>query len=83
MLTPVNVPYPIHASGHPAEDELKARYRWVRPRVAIPVPGEAIHLEANAAIARAIPGIRREVAHIGRLGRENGALVRLASRPQD
>lgn len=53
VLTPDNAPYPIHASGHPAQDEIKAMYRWVRPRVAIPVHGEAMHLEANAGIAQA------------------------------
>lgn len=99
VLTPDNVPYPIHASGHPAEEELKDMYQWVRPRIAIPVHGEEMHLNANAAVARAcdvpatllgrdgdlytiapVPGIRRQVAHTGRVGWEKGALVPIAAR---
>jgi ribonuclease J len=45
---------PIHASGHPAQEELADMYRWVKPRVAIPVHGEAAHMQANAELARAI-----------------------------
>jgi len=43
---------PIHASGHPARDELRDMYRWVRPELAIPVHGEDAHMAANAALAR-------------------------------
>lgn len=43
---------PIHASGHPAKEELKAMYSWVKPDCAIPVHGEIQHLTANAKIAR-------------------------------
>lgn len=42
---------PVHASGHPYRDELKQMYRWVRPRIAIPVHGEAMQMEKNAALA--------------------------------
>jgi ribonuclease J len=44
---------PIHASGHPCADEVAELYRWVQPTIAIPVHGEAEHLHANAAIAKA------------------------------
>lgn len=43
--------HPIHASGHPCEDELKQLYSWVQPRIAIPVHGEPEHIERNAQIA--------------------------------
>ena len=43
---------PIHASGHPASDELKAMYNWVKPACAIPVHGELHHLKANAGVAK-------------------------------
>ena len=43
---------PLHASGHPCADELKSMYQWVKPRLAIPVHGEARHMEANATIAQ-------------------------------
>lgn len=45
-------PKPIHASGHPCQDELKLMYEWVKPQLAIPTHGEPKHLLANAEIAR-------------------------------
>jgi ribonuclease J len=42
----------VHVSGHPARDELVRMYQMVRPRVAIPVHGEARHLVAHAHLAR-------------------------------
>jgi ribonuclease J len=62
----------VHVSGHPARDELIRMYQMIRPRVAIPVHGEARHLMANANIAGEcqVP----EVLVI-----ENGDLVRLGS----
>jgi ribonuclease J len=41
----------VHVSGHPAQDELTAMYRAVRPRIAVPVHGETRHLLAQARIA--------------------------------
>jgi ribonuclease J len=41
----------IHVSGHPAQDELRRMYQMVRPRIAIPVHGEALHMRAHAALA--------------------------------
>ncbi len=52
VITDDNSPVAIHASGHPAEDELKSMYDWVQPRLAIPVHGELHHLKANAGIAK-------------------------------
>lgn len=43
---------PIHASGHPHQDELRAMYNWVQPALAIPVHGEAVHMEHNAKMAK-------------------------------
>jgi ribonuclease J len=42
---------PIHASGHPCQEELKLMYQWVQPQIAIPTHGEQTHLLANADIA--------------------------------
>ncbi|PCJ32898.1 MAG: MBL fold metallo-hydrolase [Gammaproteobacteria bacterium] len=50
----------IHASGHPASDELKAMYSWVKPKCAIPVHGELHHLKANAGIAKS-QGVSRQL----------------------
>lgn len=43
---------PIHASGHPCQDELKQMYEWVRPQIAVPTHGEIAHMVANAEMAR-------------------------------
>lgn len=42
----------VHVSGHPNRDELKYMYEIVRPQVAIPVHGEAIHLQAHVDLAQ-------------------------------
>jgi ribonuclease J len=41
----------IHVSGHPAKDELRRMYQFIRPRIAIPVHGETIHKRTHAALA--------------------------------
>lgn len=53
-----NVEELIHASGHPAADELLTLYEWVQPETLIPVHGEPVHMQANAALAKkaGIPG---------------------------
>lgn len=58
---------PIHASGHPAEEELKMMYQWVRPQLAIPVHGEAAHMQANATIAKATGVLQQCVGQNGDL----------------
>ncbi|HTT78041.1 MAG TPA: ribonuclease J [Stellaceae bacterium] len=60
----------VHVSGHPCRDELVRMYQMVRPRVAIPVHGEARHLRSHAALARQCQVPDALVV-------ENGALVRL------
>lgn len=42
----------VHVSGHPCRDELEQLYRWVRPRILVPVHGEARHLHEHALFAR-------------------------------
>ncbi|MBV9827492.1 MAG: ribonuclease J [Alphaproteobacteria bacterium] len=41
----------VHVSGHPARDELVRMYQMIRPRIAVPVHGEARHLAAHADLA--------------------------------
>jgi ribonuclease J len=43
----------VHVSGHPRRDELKMMYEWIRPKIAIPAHGEALHLAEHATFARA------------------------------
>ncbi len=61
----------IHVSGHPCRDELKAMYEWARPHIAIPVHGEARHLEEHADLAVRL-GVEEALAP------RNGDLIRLA-----
>jgi len=64
----------VHVSGHPARDELSRMYQWVRPRIAIPVHGEARHLAEHAKLARECQVPEAVVS-------ENGSIVRLAPGP--
>jgi ribonuclease J len=66
----------VHVSGHPARDELVQMYQWTRPKIAIPVHGEARHMAAHGALARdcQVP----EVVIV-----TNGKLVRLAPGPAE
>ena len=66
--------HPVHVSGHPARDELKRMYGWVRPRISVPVHGEARHIREHARYARALQVPEAIVV-------ENGAVVRLAPDP--
>jgi ribonuclease J len=61
----------VHVSGHPRRAELEDMLSWVRPRIALPVHGEALHLAEHAALARkaGIPSV---------VTCRNGDLVRLA-----
>ncbi|MBI2236733.1 MAG: ribonuclease J [Magnetospirillum sp.] len=43
----------VHVSGHPARDEMETMYQLVRPKVAIPVHGEARHIQEHARLALA------------------------------
>jgi ribonuclease J len=61
----------IHVSGHPCRDELKAMYGWARPKISIPVHGEARHLEEHADLAYVL-GVEEALAP------RNGDLIRLA-----
>jgi ribonuclease J len=65
---------PIHASGHPAQDELRQMYSWVKPQIVIPVHGEPVHMAANAKLAKSA-GVTRQM-----LG-ANGDLFMLAPQP--
>lgn len=62
---------PIHVSGHPARDELRQMYQWVRPEISVPVHGERRHIVEHAAYAKSL--------QIGQaLTPRNGDLIRLA-----
>jgi ribonuclease J len=65
----------IHVSGHPARDELRQMYKWIRPQAAIPVHGEMRHLTAHAELAK-----EQGVKHVKVI--QNGSLVQLNPSPE-
>lgn len=60
---------PIHVSGHPAQDDLRRLYRWIRPSSVIPVHGTPRHLRANADIAASCGVPTTHIPHNGELCR--------------
>jgi ribonuclease J len=64
----------VHVTGHPRRDELRQLYAWTRPKIVIPMHGEARHLKAHAALARDAGVAEVQVAY-------NGEMVRLAPGP--
>ncbi len=38
----------VHVSGHPRREEMRRMYEWIRPKIAIPAHGEALHLTMHA-----------------------------------
>lgn len=59
----------VHCSGHPRRGEVAQMYDWLRPRIAAPAHGEALHLDVHAHFARA-RGVETVIPV------ENGDLVR-------
>ncbi|MBN9245378.1 MAG: ribonuclease J [Mesorhizobium sp.] len=60
----------VHVSGHPRRSELRQMYQWVRPKIGVPVHGEAAHLVAQGSLM-AMSGIG-QVAQI-----RDGDMLRL------
>ncbi len=61
----------VHVSGHPRRNELRRMYEWTKPKIGIPVHGEAAHLVAQGSLM-AQAGIP-EVAQV-----RDGDMIRLA-----
>jgi ribonuclease J len=64
----------VHVTGHPRREELRQIYAWTRPRVAVPMHGEARHLKEHARLAReaGVPNVFPLL---------NGEIVRLGPEP--
>jgi ribonuclease J len=62
----------VHVSGHPRRAELAQMYAWLRPKIAIPAHGEAVHLSEHANFARA-QGVSEVIRAL------NGDIVLLAA----
>jgi ribonuclease J len=64
----------VHVTGHPRRDELRQLYKWLRPKIVIPMHGEARHLKAQAELARESGVAEVQVAY-------NGEMVRITPGP--
>jgi ribonuclease J len=64
----------VHVSGHPRRDEMRELYGWLKPQIALPVHGEAMHLAAHADLAREL-GVATVVVGY------DGTMTRLAPAP--
>jgi ribonuclease J len=62
----------VHVSGHPRRAEISELIGWVKPKILIPVHGEALHLSEHAKLARSL-GVPEVVQC------RNGDLVRIAA----
>lgn len=61
----------VHVSGHPRRQELNQMYAWTRPKIGIPVHGEAAHLAAQAQLM-----LQAGIEQV--MDARNGDVVRLA-----
>ena len=59
----------VHVSGHPGREELVQMYRWLKPRLLVPVHGEVRHLQEHVRLAQNC-GIPHAVVA------ENGTMLR-------
>jgi ribonuclease J len=61
----------VHVSGHPGRPELAEMYKWIRPKILVPVHGEARHLREQARFGIA-QGLEMAIVQ------KDGDLLRLA-----
>lgn len=71
VITPSDTKNIIHISGHPCRDEITQMLQWVNPNCVIPVHGERIQLDAQAALAKECQVNQVIVPN-------NGSVIRLA-----
>ena len=70
VISPRDTKHCIHVSGHPARDEIKQMYDWLQPEIVVPVHGEKVMIEDQAALARSCQ--RQAIAP------NNGSVIKLA-----
>lgn len=61
----------VHVSGHPSRAELTKMYEMVKPKVAIPVHGEPMHLHEHSKLARSL-GVKKAIEV------QNGDMIKIA-----
>ena len=60
----------IHVSGHPAREDMIQMYQLIRPSIAVPVHGDAMHLREHARLAKSC-----QVPEV--IAPANGSMIRL------
>jgi ribonuclease J len=60
----------IHVSGHPAREDMIQMYQLIRPSIAVPVHGDAMHLREHARLAQSC-----QVPEV--IAPANGSMIRL------
>lgn len=70
VINPRDTKHIIHVSGHPAREEIKQMYDWLKPEVVIPVHGERVMIQDQAELAR--------LSQRQALVPSNGSVIRLA-----
>jgi len=66
----------VHVSGHPAREDLRTLFGWVRPPLVVPIHGEMRHLMEQARFAR-------QCGVADSLVVENGSVLRLRPGPAE
>ena len=61
----------IHVSGHPAREDLKKMYNWIKPKILIPVHGEQRHMAEHINFAKEM-GVKFPIKV------SNGEIIRLS-----
>lgn len=61
----------IHVSGHPAREDLKKMYNWIKPKILIPVHGEQRHMSEHINFAKEM-GVKFPIKV------SNGEIIRLS-----
>ncbi len=61
----------IHVSGHPAREDLKKMYNWIKPKILIPVHGEQRHMAEHITFAKEM-GVKFPIKV------SNGEIIRLS-----
>jgi ribonuclease J len=68
----------VHVSGHAAREEMAEIYQLLRPRVAVPVHGDAMHLREHARLAKSCQVPEAVVPSNGSLIRLSGSRAEIA-----
>lgn len=71
VINPRDTDHIIHVSGHPARDEIKQMYDWLKPEIVVPVHGEKVMIEDQAELARSC-----QISQV--VPPNNGSVIKLA-----